>query len=73
MAHSRLSRHAGLGALRRGRDTAGHGHDTAESACDTPEESCDMTRSARAAWPGEDAAIQSLYRELGGPWVVIKK
>ena len=33
-----------------------------------------MTRSAaRAAWPGEDVAIQSLYRELGSPWVAIQK
>ena len=30
-------------------------------------------RSARAAWPDEDAAIQSLYCELGSPWVAIQK
>ena len=73
MAHSRLSRHAGLGAPGGGRDTAGHGHDTAGLARNTVEEACDTTRSVRAVWQGEDAAIQSLYRELGGPSVAIQK
>ena len=72
MAHSRLSRHAGQGAPGGGRDIARHAQDTAGHARDTTEEVCDTTRSARAAWPGEDAAIQSLYRELGNPWVAIQ-
>ena len=71
-AHNKLSRHtAGLGAPGGERDTAGHNHDTADRARDTAEDACNTTRSAHAVWPGEDAVIQSLYRELGGPWVAI--
>ena len=73
VAQSRLSRHAGLGAPNGGHDTAGHVQDTAGCVLDTAEEACDTMRSARVAWLGEDAAIQSLYRELGGPLVAIQK
>ena len=56
-----------------GYDTAGHGHDTAGRAHEKAEEAYNTTRNARPALPGEDVAIQSLYRELDGPWVAIQK
>ena len=48
-AHSRLSRHVGLGPPKEGCDTARHDHDMAGCASDTAEEACDTTRSVRAA------------------------
>ena len=55
MAHNRLSRHAGLGTLGEGCDTAGHDHDTADSArSDTPVTRPRHGRAQATIRPGED-------------------